>query len=205
MRKKSLRSDKGFLTVDFMLAMIVTLGCMMLLLRITVSLVSVQMAQYIVYATARAHSAADVSRQDQIANGEEKYKKLLSNAGIMAGFLSPGSTIDKRVALGDHSDIYNPSPEYVGDRESGTPFVGARTEIKLPRLGFSVPFLGRTSEQDEEFKANVNAMMFREPTNRDCHQFFQMTRYQTILNLDPRFRKAAGYASEYVPQEDSGC
>lgn len=198
-------SQRGFLTVDFMMAMIVTLGCMMLLLRVTVSLISVQMAQYIIYATARAHSAGDLTEQDQVSAGVLKYKNLLSNAGIMAGFLKPGVTIDKTPVIDNFNNLYQPRPEYDGNAESGTPFVGARTEIKLSRLGFSVPFLGRTADADEEFKAYVNAMLFREPSNEECRRFFQPTRYQTILNLDPRFGRASGSATDYVPMEDSGC
>jgi hypothetical protein len=205
LRKSVRRSESGFLTVDFMMAMIVTLGCMMLLLRITVSLISVQMAQYIVYAAARAHAAGDLTEQDQIAAGELKYKKLLSNAGIMAGFLKPGNTIQKNGVIGNFNEIYSPPPGDDGTDENGTPFVGARSEVKLPRLGFSVPFLGRTADADEEFKAYVNAMIFREPSNDECRRFFQPTRYQTILNLDGRFNRAAGNATDYVPMEDSGC
>ncbi len=205
MKKISRRSESGFLTVDFMMAMIVTIGCMMLLLRITVSLISVQMAQYIVYAAARAHSAADLTEQDQIAAGELKYKKLLSNAGIMAGFLKPGATIQSNGVIGNFNSIYNPPSGDDGTDENGTPFVGARSEIKLPRLGFSIPFLGRTADADEEFKAYVNAMIFREPSNDECRRFFQPARYQTILNLDSRFTKAANFATDYVPLEDSGC
>lgn len=188
-----------------MMAMIVTLGCMMLLLRVTVSLISVQMAQYIVFAAARAHSAGDLTQQDQFEAGELKYKKLLGNEGIMAGFLKAGSTIQKSGVIGNFNDIYSPPSGDDGTDENGTPFVGARSEIKLSRLGFSVPFLGRTADADEEFKAYVNAMIFREPSNEECRRFFQPTRYQTILNLDPRFGRASGFASDYVPLEDSGC
>lgn len=205
MKLTGLRTQGGFLTVDFMLAVIVTIGCMMLLLRVTVSLISVQMGQYIVYAAARAHSAGDVTEQDQKDAGEKKYKQLLGTKGIMAGFLRAGQTIQKNGVIGNFNDTYNPPADYTGSAESGTPFVGARAEIKLSRLGFSIPFLGRTGDQDEEFKSYVNAMIFREPSNQECRQFFQSQRYQTILSLDPRFGTASSGATDYVPMEDSGC
>lgn len=205
MKKNLMRSQRGFLTVDFMLAVIATLGCMMLLLRVTVSFVSVQMAQYIVYAAARAHSAADVTPQDQVDAGEQKYKSLLNSAGIMAGFLKAGQTLQKSGVIGNYNDLYSPPAGNDGSLESGIPFVGARAEVKLSRLGFSVPFLGRTSDEDEEFKSYVDAMLFREPSNEECRKFFQNQRYQTILSLDGRFSKASGFATDYAPMEDSGC
>jgi hypothetical protein len=200
-----LLSEGGFLTVDFMLAMIVTLGCMMLLLRISISLVSVQVAQYVAYAAARAHSAGDLTKQDQIDAGELKYKSLLKDRGLMAGFFKPGVNIQPSGIIGEFNSIYSAPSGDDGTDDNGTPFVGARTEIKLPRLGFSMPFLGRTSDEDEDFKSYVNAMIFREPSNEECRQFFQPNRYETILRLDGRFNDASGFAADYVPLEDSGC
>ncbi len=198
--------QKGFITVDFMLAMIVTLGCMMLLLRVAVSLVSVQIAQYIAFAAARAQSAGDLTQEVQIANGEEKYKKLLKVEGLVAGFLKPGLTIQRSGVIGQFDQIYSPPPESDGTSEKGLPFVGARVEIKLLRLKFNIPFLGRTADDDQDFKTHVNAMIFREPSNEDCRNFFRNSRYSAILELDSaRFGRASGYASQYVPMEDSGC
>ncbi len=189
-----------------MMGMIVTIGCMMLLLRISVSLISVQMAQYIAFAAARAHSAADVTPQDQVSAGEAKYKKLLNDAGIMAGFLKAGDTIQNNGVIGIFNSVYHPAPGDEGSDENGTPFVGVRSEIKLPRFGFSIPFLGRTADTDEDFKAYVNAMQFREPSNEECRRFFQTDRYQFILRLESRFGAGAGgYSTDYVPMEDSGC
>ena len=198
-------SQQGFLTVDFLFAIIACIGCLMFLLRISISLVSAQVAQYIVYSSARAHSAGDISKQDQIDAGELKYKTLLKEAGLVAGLLTPGESIQKSGVIGNFNSIYSPPED--GSAESGTPFIGARSEIKLPRLGMTVPFLGKTSDGEEEFKANVSAMIFREPSSEECQTFYKKeNRYEEILKRDSaRFGQAGSFSSAYVPMEDSGC
>ncbi len=198
-------SERGFLTVDFMLAIIATLGCMMFLLRLSMSLVSVEIAQYIVYASARAHSAADISRDDQKAAGEAKYQELISDIGLVGGFFKVGETLQKSGVIGEYTATYQAESGREGNAESGTPFVGARSEIKLPRLGMKIPMLGKTNPEDNEFKSYVNAMLFREPSQRECQDFYKIQRYEAILRLDGRFGKAGSFGKDYVPMEDSGC
>lgn len=205
MKEYNLASERGFLTIDFLFAIMATLGCMMLLLRVTMALVSVQISQYIVYAAARAHSAADISEADQKDAGEEKYASLLKDAGLMVGFLIPGQTIQKDGVIGEFNSIYSPPSGEDGTAELGIPFVGARSEIKLPRLGISVPIFGKTADSDLEFKTYVNAMLFREPSQTECREFYKVQRYDAILKLDNRFSKASSYIKDYVPMEDSGC
>lgn len=199
-------NQKGFLTVDFLFAIIACIGCLMFLLRVSISLVSAQVAQYIVYASARAHSAGDVTKQEQINAGELKYKNLLKDAGLVAGLLTPGESIQKSGVIGNFNNIYNP-PAEDGSAESGTPFIGARSEIKLPRLGMRIPFLGKTSDEEEEFKAKVAAMIFREPSSEECQKFYKKeNRYEQILKRDGgRFGQASAFSTAYVPLEDSGC
>lgn len=198
-------TQQGFLTVDFLFAIIACIGCLMFLLRISISLVSAQVAQYIVYSSARAHSAGDISKQDQIDAGELKYKNLLKEAGLVAGLLTPGENIQKSGVIGNFNNVYGPPED--GSAESGIPFIGARSEIKLPRLGMTVPFLGKTSDGEEEFKANVSAMIFREPSSEECQTFYKKeNRYEEILKRDSaRFSQAGSFSSAYVPMEDSGC
>jgi hypothetical protein len=206
LRNKRVFNQHGFLTVDFLFAVIVCIGCLMLLLRVSISLVSAQVAQYVVYSAARAHSAGDVTKQDQIDAGEMKYKNLLKDSGLIVGLLKPGESIQKTGVIGNFNNIYNP-PSQDGSAESGTPFIGARSEIKLPRLGMTIPFMGKTSDGEETFKANVSAMLFREPSSEECQKFFKKeNRYDQILNRNgSRFGQASSFSSAYVPIEDSGC
>ncbi len=200
-----MKSEGGFLTIDFMVAIIVTLGCMMFLMRISLSLVSVEIAQYIVYASARAHSAADITKEDQKDAGEAKYQELISQSGLIGGFFRVGETLQKSGVIGEYTETYKADSARNGNDVSGTPFVGARSEIKLPRLGMKIPMLGKTNPEDNEFKSYVNAMIFREPSQSECLNFYKMQRYEAILNLDSRYSKASSFSKDYVPMEDSGC
>jgi hypothetical protein len=206
MRVRKINSQAGFLTVDFMLAMVVTIGCMLLLLQVSLSLVTAELAQYVVYAAARAQSAGDVTKADQVDAGSKKYKALLNNRDIAAGFLLPNETIDKSVIIGDHKNLYVPASGYDGSGEAGLPAWGAKTQITLKRLSF-IPLLGKISQSGSDFQANVNGLMFREPSNQECRAFFQVHRYEEILNRDGRFQQAnkGGFLQSYVAMEDSGC
>jgi hypothetical protein len=182
---------------------------MTLLLRVSLSLISVQIAQYVAFASARAHSVGDLTPGDQIEAGEAKYKELLKNSGLMGGFFTPGDNLQKANVIGNFNDIYQPAPGGEGSIESGgLPFVGARVQIKLKRLLFTIPFMGRTADADEDFATHVTAMQFREPSNEECRRFFSSSRYELIRGLDhSRFSHGSvtGRSTEYVPLEDSGC
>lgn len=205
-KKRGLSSQGGFLTIDFMLAMVVTIGCMLLLLQISLSFVTAELAQYVVYAAARAQSAGDVTKADQISAGEKKYKDLLNKKEIAAGFLIPGETIKKAISIGDHQNFYPPRAGYDGTGDAGLPSWGARTQITLKRLSF-IPFLGSLSQSGSDFDANVSGLMFREPSNQECRAFFQVQRYNEILSRDSRFGQAnkGNFLQAYVAMEDSGC
>ncbi|MEY4617253.1 MAG: hypothetical protein RJB66_2213 [Pseudomonadota bacterium] len=205
-KRCGIASQGGFLTIDFMLAMVVTIGCMLLLLQVSLSFVTAELAQYVVYAAARAQSAGDVTKADQISAGEKKYKALLNNRDIAAGFLIPENTIKKVVSIGDHQNIYVPASGFDGTSDAGLPSWGARTQITLKRLSF-IPFLGSLSESGSDFDANVSGLMFREPSNQECREFFQVQRYNEILSRDSRFSQAnkGNFLQAYVAMEDSGC
>ena len=205
MKNRNRKSQAGFLTVDFMLAMIVTLGCMLLLMKVSLSLVTVQMAQYVAFAVARAQSASDITADDQKVAGLLKYKNLLKKRDIASGFLLPGQTVSKDAEIRDLSDLFPPAPGSDGNAEAGLPAWGARIEVTLQQLTF-IPFLGKTRDSEDEYKANVNAMLFREPSQQECQAFFGPNRYEKILSLDAaRFGKAGAGLQNYVPMEDSGC
>lgn len=208
MRREKGKREGGFLTVDFLLAIVATISCMLFLLRLSLSFVTVELAQYVLYATARAQAAGDVSSDEQKIAGEEKYKKLLKTPEIAAGFLRPGSTISKNVTIGDLSNYYAPSGVNDGTNEMGLPMWGARSELTIKQAEF-VAFLGRAANTNDEYKAGVNGIIFREPSSEECRRFFkEINPFQLLVDRDGsgRFRRAQSAGSpSYVPMEDSGC
>lgn len=205
--EKLIGNQQGFLTVDFMFSMVATLGCLLLLLRVSIGLMSVQIAQYVVFAAARAHAAGDLTEADQVQAGEKKYAALTRNRKLMAGFFSSSKQIQKNNVIDDFKSEYNPTINNDGTAETGLPFVGARAQLALSLLKFSVPFLGSTEEEGANSPAFVSAMIFREPSQEECRLFFkESNRYEAIIQKSSRYRNAKRQGpSHYTSMEDSGC
>jgi hypothetical protein len=203
----------GFMTVDFLFGIVITFTVMLALFRVCYSLLMVEVAQYIAYSTSRAHAVADLSVEDQRKAGMDKYKELKNNPA-WAHLFKDAFEINKESdlgilrsgeAAGGTFDDYLYSNTFDGNDLSGIPFIGVVLNIKLTWLNMNIPFLGRTSDADDEFKTKITSFLLREPSYKECHQFME-DRYEAILSLDSsRFGPAQAVKQAYVPLEDNGC
>lgn len=209
-QKLKSRND-GFMSVDFLFGIVITFTIMLALFRICYSLLMVEVAQYIAYSTARAHAVADINVEEQRKAGMNKYKELKNNpawAHLFKDAFQMNKETDRIIRSGEADG--GTFDDYVfgsfdGTELSGIPFIGVVLNIKLTWLNMSIPFLGRTSDADEEFKTNITGFVFREPSFRECREFME-ARYEEILRLDPsRFSKAQSAKQGYVALEDNGC
>jgi hypothetical protein len=212
-RRNLFRNSNGLLTVDFIFGVIITFVIMVTLFRVCYSLVVVEVAQYIAYSTARAHAVGDIDVAAQRKAGMDKYKELKNNPAWQHLFKDAFemnkdndlSILKSGEAAGGAFGEYQ-FGIYDGSQLSGIPFIGTVLKIKLSWLNVNVPFLGRTADNDEEFRTKLTAFLIREPTNRECRDFME-SRYDEILKLDSKFMSspASQGKSLYVPMEDNGC
>lgn len=206
--------QRGTLSVDFIFGMVITFVIMLTLFRVSYSLVIVEIAQYIAYATSRAHLASDIDVEAQREAGLEKFKSLRNNplwAHLFNSDFEMNKDTDDSIMKsgeaqgGDFGEyLYNKSAD--GSSLSGIPFIGTVINLKIGWLNMKLPFLGRTSDGDQEFSTKLTAFLIREPTAKECQQFVEK-RYEQILQLNSKFQSspAAGAKQDYIPLEDNGC
>jgi hypothetical protein len=205
-----IRNSAGFLTADFLFAIIIASGLCMVFFCLTFTLSMVEVGQYIAFSVSRAHSAGHKTQDDQIAMAKSKFAALQKNK-VLRPLFSNGwfeiTNLDVRsggVTGKDFSDRYPRGPA----SEPFIPQVGVRLNFEAKMLSAQVPMLGKT-DSGNGFKAFLTGMLIREPSSEECFNQIRKERYKAILKLDKdnRFEKIAGSGSEkdYVPMEDNGC
>ncbi|MGZ6447133.1 MAG: hypothetical protein ACXWRA_03805 [Pseudobdellovibrionaceae bacterium] len=169
----------------------------------------VEVGQYIAYSVSRAHAASDKTQDDQEKAAKTKFAVLQKNEVLKPLFSNGWFEISNLEIRGAGSTGKDFSDRYPKQSSSvrGVPQVGIRLSFEAKLLNIKIPMLGPTDPEGKGFKAFLTGLMIREPSEKECRDQIKNDRYKAILNLDKRFSKIAGAASEqdYVPMEDNGC
>ena len=81
--------SKGFVTIDFMFAIVIGFSMVILVFAMTLTLSVVEVAQYVVYSAARAQSAGNVNPEAQVKAARDKYKSLIEDEVLEGLFSGP--------------------------------------------------------------------------------------------------------------------
>jgi hypothetical protein len=204
-----LKNPKGFLSADFLFAIVIVSGLCVVFFSLTFTLSMVEVGQYIAFSVSRAQSAAHNTQDEQTAMGQAKFASFQKNK-ILRPLFSNGwfeiSNLEIRnggTSGKDFSDRYGTSSI---SNSAPIPQTGVRLGFEAKILNIKIPMLGSTDRGDG-FKAFLTGLMIREPSAHECLEQIRKERYKAIMNLDKRFQTAAGNSSEqsYVPMEDNGC
>lgn len=222
---KIIKNDGGMLTVDFLFGIIITFVVMLFLLRVSFSLMIAEVAQYVAFSTARAHSVADVDLETQRNSAKQKFAELVQNktwnhffknafefgvkgTSLDDNFLKSGdSSVGGTSGGGSFNDQYLNNPSLDGSGPSGSPFVGVVIPLKLEWLKVNLLIFGDSVSGDTTLKTNVTGFLNREPSQKECLDFMEQ-RYDHILQIgSPRFSNPGIQRGKnsYVPMEDNGC
>ncbi len=199
-------SESGFAAAEFLFTFVLVISCGLVVFALTFSLMTVEIAQYITWSSARAYSAGNISKEASIQAGQRKFSNLaaafplLSNSNNSDWFkfsLSrigstppPLTSIDPGNRLGD---------------ETRHPWSGVSSSIELSLFkSLRLPFLGPITNDEQLFNFQLHAFLFRNPSQEECKQFYD-GRYREIKNL-PDFNSASfGNEARYFAHEDNGC
>lgn len=207
-----IKNSRGMITAEFIFAMVICAGICIVLFSLNFTLAMAEVAQYIAFSTARAHSASQIDQNKQIEIARQKYTALLNQPAIAVVFNKPAGEgwielsrpNEIEIMGGGRMDAgFNEYP-YQEDR---VPQVGVRLKFRPRILNMRIAFLGSTAEDpDAGFEANINALLIREPSVEECWNQQLQPRYDAILNLDPRYRILGdARKNEYTAMEDNGC
>ncbi len=201
-------NQSGVILLDFIFALILSMGVMSLLYAICLTLSMAEVAQYIAFASSRAHSAANLNQESQEAAARTKYEELISTPALKSIFsgswfsLSKTSELEIRGGGPSGASFDSEYSNNEGGRE--VPFHGVRLNFIAHVLNMKVPFLGRATDEDDGFATKITGFIIREPTLEECLNFMR-SRQAALRNLDARFTSLLIKDDQYVAMEDNGC
>lgn len=201
-----MRNQKGFMTMDFLFAIVLIVGFTGLLFKLSLTLTTTSIVQYITFASARNYFPAHNDPSNQVAKAEQKYTELVTDP-VLSPLLSNGwfEILDKP-DVGDISRIKGGF-----DTKGKNKFWGVGTNFTARLLDFNIPFFGASDPESDgsgqSFQTYLGSYLGREPTSQECWEF-TAARWQMIRNLavSQGTDYSSGTSNEgYYPMEDSGC
>ena len=167
MKKKS---SQGFLTVQFMLALVFIMFFIVSFLGLALTLVHASLTQYLTYSSARKLALADETKFSQEDAGKNKYQ-IIRQGLFNTAFQSSASS--DWFYISDAG--IGPNPNY-SSQESSSPgarrlFFGSYVEFKSKITNFQVPLW--TDKTSGDLETSIGSYMGREPSREECMNFFQ--------------------------------
>ncbi len=215
------KSQSGFIIAEFLFSFAMVLSIGIIMFALTFALATVEIAQYIVWSSARTFSSANVDEATARTAATTKFNKLsaqfpkLTGAG---GEASPWFTLDSFSATNFENDPAfqakisntNDRTNRDGNLERRQPWNGARAYIYLKLFAnMSIPFFGKVSTDAENtFKFPVYSFIIRNPSYQECTDFFKNRFTRGIKPLDTEqfstLQDPVPALQGYVV-EDNGC
>lgn len=207
---KNIKKSNGFLTIDFIFAILVSVALSMLFFVLSFTLSAAEVAQYIAYSVGRTYSAGHINIAEQESLARKKMTQLMSTPGMGKLFQQDWFKLSfDSIAFrsGYHGEIYE---EYESESD-GTRMIatGTRLVFQTNLFNMKLGFLGHTNPSGDAFTSKVTGFMIRNPTQDECQKFMSVgTRHRAIIELDERYKnydKTPGSNPKYLPMEDNGC
>jgi hypothetical protein len=197
------RNERGFITVEFLFAIVIAFGMSAIVFALTFTLSTVEVGQYIVFSTARAHAAANFDKAAQADAAKAKYSALLSDKGLASLFSNGWFTLSKvsdlEIRQGD-GDNFN--KDY--DSDSRGDLQGVRTTFTAKILELRLPLIGAITPDNGSFSAKLTGILIREPTQQECEQYMDQ-RAQELWNIGEGRFQTYRKGEVPTPWEDNGC
>ena len=200
-----MRNEHGFLSLDFIFALVIVVGFSVVLFAITFTLSIVEITQYISFSSARSFYAAHFTLNDQIQMGTKKYQELLEQPAFKPLF-RPGGWFELQTpdgVVGDYNRIY--TAKGTKSTNAGFSYFGSRIKLIANIMDLRFPIIGATSDRPGAFSANVSSYISREPTEQECRENFENQRYLQILSLSNIYQVPGNDGKGYTPIVDNGC
>lgn len=219
-RKNTLKNQSGFMTAEFLFAFTMVIGSGIIIFALTFSLTTIEIAQYIVWSSARSYAVGHASLAEATTAAENKYKNLTAAFPLLTGngsdspwFRMPTVNDRPEFDVGDLSRYMGKGeidPENKIDLEARHPWYGVQSSIDLILFkGLQVPFLGRITETPDEFIFPVRGLLLRHPSIEECQTFFTNKYKEGIKRINGEnwnnLVQDASDVSAYYPIEDNGC
>lgn len=205
-RTNKVRSlQRGFITIEFMFALLLSLTLTYFMVAMTVTLSTTSLLQYIAFSAARAGAAANITNELQRTAALNKFNSLVAGPAL-SGMLDSGwfslGTPDIRQG-GVNGTTFQ--VEY-GGSEPREIFHGVRTTLIVNVLKMRIPFVGSIQPEDGDFVLNPTAILFRETSFKECNDFME-DRTQKLFDASAFAGRFQSFRQNDVAViwEDNGC
>jgi hypothetical protein len=201
-----MKSQKGFVTTEFLIAIVIAFGLTVLTFSMTLTLSVVEVAQYAVFSASRAHSAANYNVEAQKKAAQNKYQQLITGPGLAPLFTNGWFEVSLPAQLEIRSgNGVNFEKEY-GGTDPRKNLQGVRATFKAKILEMRLPMVGDVAPEDDSFMTRLNAILIREVSHKECMDFMEK-RKEELWTFDGsnRFSKFKKNSDTPTPWEDNGC
>ena len=180
--KTIFRSQKGFLTLQFMMGFVLVAFFMMLFAALSLTLAVSEMVQYMTFSASRALFLGHGTLEKQESQAREKYRALKTSPGFGAFFqerlgwfvITDDLQRDQSMGLNTHFAVEDGSPHL---------FFGVWTPFQARMLALENPFFGTTTEDTQTaFQTRIGSYLGREPSVRECESF-NSKRWEALSRL----------------------
>lgn len=206
-----IKNQSGVVTTEFIFSLVIAAGLSSLLFAVCYTLAVVEVTQYVVFSTARAHAASHKTPDTQREAGRSKFEQLTRGksaisqlyAGTWYDIVKP-SELDIRSGPTADGKLFEQELNGGASPNDRNWFIGVSARFIAKVMALKIPILGSTSEDDDSgtFTTHINAMLIRESSQKECFDFFEARR--NALSKLPS-GQSFYQANEYVRMEDNGC
>ena len=209
----AMQNEKGQLMTEFLFAIVIAFGLFSLFFAISYTFSVVEISQYIVYSTARTHAASNLDKETQRQEAIKKFNSLTRSSALgslySGSWFSFGPIAENMFRQGEgetySNELARPS---TGNDEYLKVFVGVSVplEARIMSTAIAIPFItsGGADEENSVFKTNVNTMLIREVSQKECQDLhWGDGRKQALKGL--KSGQAFYQESKYFRMEDNGC
>lgn len=206
--RPKLRDQHGVIVADFVFSIILAAGLGTILFAMSYTLAVVEVTQYISFSVARAGMAGHKNPIEQESKARAKYTQLATGKGAIGTLYSTSwftlggaDKVDIRQGPTGNGAMFD------GDLAAGTDkrnwFIGVSIPLTVGLLKMNLPLIGDTAPDDDDGpRTSLNSMLIRDPSEKECKDFFEQRR-SALKNL-PSGRQFFQTGS-YIPLEDNGC
>ena len=171
-------NNSGFIVADFLFAFTMVISIGIFIFGFTFSLATIEVAQYIVWSTARNYSAANEEDLGAVIQATAKFNNLSKKFPMLTGAGSDSPWFELKednLIIGDLAvkdpDLGISSGDKTNDYRQPWTGVSAKLNLKL-FASLKIPFLGNVAQNKDLFEFPVRAFIIRNPSRLECQQFF---------------------------------
>jgi hypothetical protein len=206
MRKKHAPNQLGFATTEFLFAIIIAFGMTLITFSMTFTLSVVELAQYVVFSSARAHAAANFDVDAQKKEAQLRFDMLVNSSALRPllanpeGFFTFSKSADLDIRSGNGKNF---ETDYTTANRNS--LQGVRATFVANILETNWPLIGKISPEDGGFSSKVLGIIIREPSQRECLDYMA-ERNQALWTFDGNNRFSP-FRKTDLPEawEDNGC